>query len=59
MFLIIGNGAEKEYLLKLKNSINANNVMILPSVSKNDIAKYISIYDVALVNLKKSETFKI
>ena len=30
MFLLLGNGAEKEYLLKLKNSINANNVMILP-----------------------------
>jgi glycosyltransferase involved in cell wall biosynthesis len=58
MFLIIGDGAEKENLLKLKNLINANNVMILPSVSKNDIAKYISIIDVALVNLKKSETFK-
>lgn len=58
MFLIIGDGAEKENLINLKNSINANNVMILPSVSKNDIAKYISIIDIALVNLKKSETFK-
>jgi len=57
-FLLIGDGAQKQKLLKLKNSINADNVTMLPTVSKADIENYISIIDVALVNLKKSDTFK-
>ena len=34
------------------------NVTLHPSVSKAEIARYISVSDVALVNLKKSDTFK-
>jgi glycosyltransferase involved in cell wall biosynthesis len=56
-FLFIGDGAERERLLKLKDQMNLNNVTMLSSVAKNEIPGYISIIDIALVNLKKSDTF--
>jgi glycosyltransferase involved in cell wall biosynthesis len=57
-FLLIGDGAERENLFQLKNSLNISNVTMLPSVRKDEIQDYISVIDVALVNLKKSDTFK-
>ncbi len=57
-FLFLGDGAKKEELLELKNSLQLENVTMLPSVSKKEVVDYISILDVALVNLKKSDTFK-
>lgn len=57
-FLFIGDGAERENLLKLKEELALNNVTMLYSVPKDEIQNYISIIDVALVNLKKSDTFK-
>ncbi|PWH83875.1 glycosyltransferase WbuB [Algibacter marinivivus] len=57
-FLFLGDGAKKEELLKLKERLQLNNITMLPSVKKEKVANYISILDVALVNLKKSETFK-
>ena len=35
-----------------------DNIIFLPSVQKHEIINYLSIIDVALVNLKKSDTFK-
>lgn len=57
-FLFLGTGAEKENLLKLKEKLNLTNVTMLPSVPKEQVKEYISILDVGLVNLKKSDTFK-
>ncbi|WP_298542640.1 glycosyltransferase family 4 protein [uncultured Aquimarina sp.] len=57
-FLFLGDGAKKEELLTLKNSLQLDNVTMLPSVEKKEVVNYISILDVALVNLKKSDTFK-
>ncbi|WP_109436189.1 MULTISPECIES: glycosyltransferase family 4 protein [Aquimarina] len=57
-FLFLGDGAKKEELLKIKDSLKLDNVTMLPSVSKKQVAGYISIIDIALVNLKKSDTFK-
>lgn len=56
-FLIVGEGAEKENLLKLKNELKLHNVSILNRISKEEVPKYISIMDIALVNLKKSDLF--
>lgn len=56
--LLIGDGAKKDELLKLKADLNVNNITFLPFQAKSDINRYISILDVALVNLKKSEVFK-
>ncbi|MCO6464507.1 MAG: glycosyltransferase family 4 protein [Saprospiraceae bacterium] len=58
VFLFIGDGAEKAHLLQLQQELHCSNVIMLPSVSKNEVADYISIIDAALVNLKKSDTFK-
>lgn len=57
-FLLIGDGAEKQSLLKLKEELQLQNVTLLPFQPKSKIKNYISILDVALVNLKKSDTFK-
>ncbi len=57
-FLFIGDGAERENLLRLKKELSLDNVTMLYSVPKDEIQNYISIIDVALVNLKKSDTFK-
>ncbi len=57
-FLFIGNGAEKENLLKLSEQLNLNDVTFLSSVPKKEVPDYLSIIDVSLVNLKKSDLFK-
>jgi len=56
--LLIGDGAEKSHLLQLKEKLQLKNVTMLASVSKDEMQQYISTIDVALVNLRKSDTFK-
>ena len=56
-FLFLGNGAEREHLVKLKEELNCTNVTMLESVSKQEVKRYISILDICLINLKKSELF--
>jgi len=57
-FLFVGAGAEKERLLRLIKELQLENVTMLPSVKKSQVKEFISILDVGLVNLKKSDTFK-
>ncbi|MBK7341144.1 MAG: glycosyltransferase family 4 protein [Saprospiraceae bacterium] len=57
-FLFIGDGAEKKHLIKQVQELKLTNVLMLPSVAKELVVDYISILDVALVNLKKSKTFE-
>jgi len=57
-FLFIGDGAEKENLLLLLKELKLNNVTFLDPVKKKDVKRYLSIIDVALIPLKKSELFK-
>ena len=56
-FLLIGGGAMKEQLLKQKEELGCTNVTMLDPVMKNEVARYISILDVCLINLKKSPLF--
>ena len=56
-FLLIGGGAEKENLLKLKDELGCTNVTMLDPVPKAEVSRYISVLDVSLINLKKSELF--
>ena len=58
IFIFIGDGAEKENLLKFSKKLKIKNFKFLDSVSKNKILDFISISDYALVNLKKSDDFK-
>jgi glycosyltransferase involved in cell wall biosynthesis len=57
-FLFIGAGAKKDELLQLKDELQLKNVTMLGLIPKHQIKEYISILDVSLVNLKKSDTFK-
>lgn len=56
-FLFIGNGAEKENLLSIVTERNLKNVTMLDSVPKTAVRDYLSILDVCLINLKKSNLF--
>ena len=57
-FLIIGEGAERQKIISKASDLKIDNVTFIPSVSKQEINKYIGISNAALVNLKKSDTFK-
>ena len=57
-FLFIGEGAEKERIIEKAEKMSLRNVTFLPFVSKDKIVKYLSIIDVSLVNLIKSDTYK-
>lgn len=57
-FLFMGEGAEKQKLLKIAQEKNITNVLFLDNVSKDKVIDYVSIIDVALVHLKRSDTFK-
>lgn len=57
-FLMLGDGAEKENLLRLKDELGCKNVTMLASVPKSEVKRYISVLDICLINLRKSELFK-
>lgn len=57
-FLFVGDGANKKALLEQKVRIGLENVTMLDSISKEQVSKYLSIVDIALINLKKDELFK-
>jgi len=57
-FLFIGDGAEKNHLVEIQEQLVLKNITLHPPVPKKDVHKYISASDVALVCLKKSDTFK-
>lgn len=56
-FLFIGDGAEKSKLLELNKSLKLNNTTFLESVGKGEVVDYLSCIDIALVNLRKRDTF--
>ena len=57
-FLFIGDGAEKENLIKYSKTLHSKNFTFLESVTKSEIPLYIEMSDYSLVNLKKSDEFK-
>lgn len=57
-FLFIGDGAEKINLLQQAKELELKNAVFVDSVSKKKVVEYLSLMDVALVNLRKSDTFK-
>ncbi len=56
-FLIMGDGARKDDLQRMKEEMSLTNVTLLPPVPKHQVNRYVSILDVALINLKRSDTF--
>lgn len=57
-FIFIGDGAEKQKLIKISEDLNLSNVTFLDSVEKAEMPRYLSIMDIAVVPLKRSDTFK-
>lgn len=56
-FLFIGDGAEKSKLLQKVKTENIDNVTMLDSIPKDEVADHLSILDAAIINLKKSVLF--
>lgn len=57
-FLFIGAGSERGKLLKKLQVDKIDNVTMLESMTKIELIQYLSILDVALINLKKDKLFK-
>ncbi len=57
-FLFVGDGAMKETILSIAKDLSLSNISFHAPVSKDDVPKYLSIIDVSLAPLKKSDTFK-
>lgn len=57
-FLFVGDGAEKERVVSVARELGVKNVTFVPPVSKDEVGRYISVSDAALVPLIKAETFK-
>jgi len=58
MFLLIGEGAEKERIVKLAAARGLSNIRFLDQQPHEQIPAYISAADLCLVMLKKTELFK-
>lgn len=54
-FLFIGTGAKKDAVVNLAKELQLNNVTFLDPVVKSEVAAYISVIDVALIPLTKTE----
>lgn len=57
LFLFIGDGAEKQNLIIQSKKLGLKNTLFLNSVNKTEVVDYLNLLDIALVNLKKSDTF--
>lgn len=58
LFLLIGNGMEKERLIEKFKNLKIENVRFIDSVPKSEVFKYILISDMGASILKKVDTFK-
>lgn len=56
--IMMGDGAQKPMLVELAKSLGIKNISFLSSVSKDEVPTFLSIIDVALVPLRKSDLFK-
>ncbi len=57
-FLFIGDGAMKLRLVKKLEDLELTNVTMLDAIPKAAVPKHINIADIALIPLKKKDTFK-
>ena len=57
-FLLIGDGADREHLVDLKNEMNLDNVTILPLQPKANIPFFLEMSDIGLIVLRNSELFR-
>lgn len=58
LFLLVGDGAERNNLLKEKDALGLRNVLMLPQQPKEKMPEFLAASDVCMVLLKKSDLFK-
>ena len=58
-FLFIGDGAMKQKIVELANSLALKNITFLDSITKDDVPRYLAICDISLAPLKKEDNFKM
>ncbi len=58
LFLLVGEGADRERILELARSKNLTNIRFVPQQPREKIPAYIAASDACLVLLKKSDVFK-
>lgn len=57
-FLFIGDGSMKSKVTQMASMLSLTNITFLEPVAKEKVPKYLSIIDISLAPLKKSDTFK-
>ena len=57
-FLFIGDGAMKQNIMKIADTLRLKNITFLSPIAKEEVPKYLSIIDVSLAPLKKEDNFK-
>jgi glycosyltransferase involved in cell wall biosynthesis len=57
-FMLVGDGAERENLIKSKDKMGLKNVLMLPQQKKENIPEILAASDTCMVLLRKSELFK-
>ncbi|GAA5520535.1 glycosyltransferase family 4 protein [Aliifodinibius salicampi] len=57
-FLFIGDGSEKDALVKQAVDLGLENVTFHEPIPKEKVPAYLSVFDISLVPLKKNDTFK-
>ena len=56
--IMLGEGPEKERLIKKKNKDNIYNVLFLSALTKNEMPSFVSAMDVSIVPLRRLDLFK-
>ena len=57
-FLFIGDGSEKQNLIKIAKEKSIKNILFIEMMNKIDLIKYYELLDISLVCLKKRDAFK-
>lgn len=57
-FILVGDGMQKQHLVKLASDKGLDNVIFIDQVSKYQALKFIAACDIGLSVLKKADTFK-
>ena len=58
LFLLIGDGAERENVIKKRNEAGLENVLMLPQQPREKMPEFLALSDACMVLLKKRDIFK-
>lgn len=58
VFLLVGDGAERERLLRKKEEMGLGNLVMLPQLPKSTMPQVLAASDVCLVHLRRADLFK-